>query len=409
MRHHSCFTVLSAALLLATGSTVQAADATFKDCRIGYSYKEITYYGGTTDDNGTPWCVMTNHPAKQDWGTMDISTVPTIPARTDAGEDTTCITTGYPVTVPRNDSTVTFTVYGCYSTTPANPRLRCKTTSGAMGQCLGITPTEFKKNANGDAKVVAGKDANAAENALDKAAGGSSSGDEAPGNANTVGYIVGPVIGAAVVIAAVGLLVHRRRQQSLQDGSGTKEAGSAAGGPGGFLNQGWGALKGGVSGFRNRASGMIPGGGASRAAGGHQHDLAEAAFPAGNAISPTGIVFATANESPHHSASSSAHNSMQLSSGGSTGHGGSSTAHSSTLITPPGASSASSKIYPVVSTYTPTLGDELEIQPGDQVQIVVEYDDGWCQGLNLSRGNAKGVFPKHCVDMSQGSENYQEE
>ena len=56
-------------------------------------------------------------------------------------------------------------------------------------------------------------------------------------------------------------------------------------------------------------------------------------------------------------------------------------------------------VFTVISTYTPTLGDELDIQPGDKVQILVEYDDGWCQGINLSRGKVKGVFPKHCVDM----------
>ncbi|KAI9243363.1 hypothetical protein BDA99DRAFT_426459, partial [Phascolomyces articulosus] len=56
-------------------------------------------------------------------------------------------------------------------------------------------------------------------------------------------------------------------------------------------------------------------------------------------------------------------------------------------------------VFPVVSTYTPTLSDELDIQPGDRVEVLTEYDDGWCQGINLSRGNCKGVFPKHCVDM----------
>ncbi|KAI7882594.1 hypothetical protein K492DRAFT_118517, partial [Lichtheimia hyalospora FSU 10163] len=56
-------------------------------------------------------------------------------------------------------------------------------------------------------------------------------------------------------------------------------------------------------------------------------------------------------------------------------------------------------VFPVISTYTPTLSDELDIQPGDQVEVLVEYDDGWCQGVNLSRGSSKGVFPKHCIDF----------
>lgn len=53
--------------------------------------------------------------------------------------------------------------------------------------------------------------------------------------------------------------------------------------------------------------------------------------------------------------------------------------------------------YTVQSTYTPSLDDELYIQPGDQVQIYTEYDDGWCLAINLTRGHARGVFPKHCV------------
>ncbi|ORX92020.1 hypothetical protein K493DRAFT_316850 [Basidiobolus meristosporus CBS 931.73] len=56
------------------------------------------------------------------------------------------------------------------------------------------------------------------------------------------------------------------------------------------------------------------------------------------------------------------------------------------------------KTYTVVSTYTPTLGDELEIYPGDKVTVIVEYDDGWVQGINETRGRVKGVFPKHCVE-----------
>ena len=72
------------------------------------------------------------------------------------------------------------------------------------------------------------------------------------------------------------------------------------------------------------------------------------------------------------------------------------------LFTPGGsitANAAAQKVYTVISTYTPTLGDELEIQPGDKVSVLVEYDDGWCQGMNHTRGGSKGVFPRHCVDM----------
>lgn len=70
--------------------------------------------------------------------------------------------------------------------------------------------------------------------------------------------------------------------------------------------------------------------------------------------------------------------------------------HQQALLPPTQAGSVG--VFYVAATYTPTLSDEIDIQTGDQVEILVEYDDGWCQGINLSRGNAKGVFPKHCVE-----------
>jgi hypothetical protein len=57
--------------------------------------------------------------------------------------------------------------------------------------------------------------------------------------------------------------------------------------------------------------------------------------------------------------------------------------------------------YTVIATYTPNLSDELDIQPGDKVTILVEFDDGWVQGINETRGGTKGVFPRHCVDMDR--------
>ncbi|KAG1470189.1 hypothetical protein G6F56_002824 [Rhizopus delemar] len=56
-------------------------------------------------------------------------------------------------------------------------------------------------------------------------------------------------------------------------------------------------------------------------------------------------------------------------------------------------------VFSVAATYTPTLSDEIDIQVGDQVQLLAEYDDGWCQGMNLTQ-NSKGVFPKHCLDYT---------
>lgn len=55
-------------------------------------------------------------------------------------------------------------------------------------------------------------------------------------------------------------------------------------------------------------------------------------------------------------------------------------------------------IFAIISSYTQTLDDELYIQPGDQVQVYIEYDDGWCLGINMTRGGSRGVFPQHCLD-----------
>ncbi|KAF0513136.1 hypothetical protein F8M41_017842 [Gigaspora margarita] len=55
--------------------------------------------------------------------------------------------------------------------------------------------------------------------------------------------------------------------------------------------------------------------------------------------------------------------------------------------------------YTVIDTFVPTLPDELDIQLGDKVTVLVVYDDGWVQGVNETQGGVKGVFPQHCVNM----------
>ncbi|KAK9896659.1 hypothetical protein P389DRAFT_131770, partial [Cystobasidium minutum MCA 4210] len=61
--------------------------------------------------------------------------------------------------------------------------------------------------------------------------------------------------------------------------------------------------------------------------------------------------------------------------------------------------------YIVTRTFEPSMPDELLIYPGDRIQIVVPYDDGWCLGCNLSMAEregtqqpARGVFPRDCVE-----------
>ncbi|KAG0060751.1 hypothetical protein BGZ89_011989 [Linnemannia elongata] len=59
--------------------------------------------------------------------------------------------------------------------------------------------------------------------------------------------------------------------------------------------------------------------------------------------------------------------------------------------------------FSVVSDYTPAMPDEIEIYYGDSVTVLQEYDDGWCMGINNSRGGIKGVVPRHCLS---GGNNY---
>lgn len=67
-----------------------------------------------------------------------------------------------------------------------------------------------------------------------------------------------------------------------------------------------------------------------------------------------------------------------------------------TMTTMPGNNQPQQPIHTIVAGYTPALSDEIQVHPGDQVQIIAEYDDGWCLGMNLTTGQQQGVFPKHC-------------
>ncbi|KAF9088391.1 hypothetical protein BGX29_000292 [Mortierella sp. GBA35] len=58
--------------------------------------------------------------------------------------------------------------------------------------------------------------------------------------------------------------------------------------------------------------------------------------------------------------------------------------------------------FSVVSDYTPAMPDEIEIYYGDSVTVLQEYDDGWCMGINNSRGGIKGVLPRHCLSGGSG-------
>ncbi|KAH8930107.1 hypothetical protein BT69DRAFT_1275847 [Atractiella rhizophila] len=50
------------------------------------------------------------------------------------------------------------------------------------------------------------------------------------------------------------------------------------------------------------------------------------------------------------------------------------------------------------------MNDELVIYPGDKVQILMNYDDGWVLGVNLSiNPPQRGVFPRDCVEEADPS------
>ncbi|GAA5914085.1 hypothetical protein JCM8208_005136 [Rhodotorula glutinis] len=66
---------------------------------------------------------------------------------------------------------------------------------------------------------------------------------------------------------------------------------------------------------------------------------------------------------------------------------------------PFGESEGQGEVRIVKGTFVPNLDDELIFQPGDRVQVLMKYDDGWALGVNLSAGtpSAKGVFPFDCL------------
>jgi hypothetical protein len=54
------------------------------------------------------------------------------------------------------------------------------------------------------------------------------------------------------------------------------------------------------------------------------------------------------------------------------------------------------QIYKVVRMFEPTESDEIKLNIGDEVEITVIFEDGWCEGNNLFT-NKGGVFPRTCV------------
>jgi hypothetical protein len=56
------------------------------------------------------------------------------------------------------------------------------------------------------------------------------------------------------------------------------------------------------------------------------------------------------------------------------------------------------RLMNVVSSFTPSLEDELPIQIGDTVRLIEEYQDGWALVQRIGRIDApKGVVPRTCI------------
>ncbi|KAF9469383.1 hypothetical protein BDZ94DRAFT_378270 [Collybia nuda] len=61
------------------------------------------------------------------------------------------------------------------------------------------------------------------------------------------------------------------------------------------------------------------------------------------------------------------------------------------------------RLMTVVTTFTPSLDDELAIKLGDTIRMVEEYRDGWCLVQRVGRLDApKGVVPRFCLRERRG-------
>lgn len=59
------------------------------------------------------------------------------------------------------------------------------------------------------------------------------------------------------------------------------------------------------------------------------------------------------------------------------------------------------KVHIVQRTFEPSLSDELHISPGDRIQVLVAYDDGWALGINLdSNSTTKGCVEEPLPQLS---------
>ncbi|KAJ3193710.1 Sorbin and SH3 domain-containing protein 2, partial [Entophlyctis luteolus] len=61
------------------------------------------------------------------------------------------------------------------------------------------------------------------------------------------------------------------------------------------------------------------------------------------------------------------------------------------------------EMHTVVKDFDPENLDEIELRAGDEVQVMMKYDDGWCTGLNTVT-NQTGLLPLDCLAVFSSSQ-----
>jgi hypothetical protein len=61
------------------------------------------------------------------------------------------------------------------------------------------------------------------------------------------------------------------------------------------------------------------------------------------------------------------------------------------------------RLMNVITTFAPTLDDELLVKVGETIRLVDEYNDGWCLVQRVGKVDApKGVVPRFCLEERRG-------
>ncbi|KAJ3052535.1 hypothetical protein HK097_006101 [Rhizophlyctis rosea] len=61
-------------------------------------------------------------------------------------------------------------------------------------------------------------------------------------------------------------------------------------------------------------------------------------------------------------------------------------------------------IYQALWSHSPGNLDEMAMETGDKILVRTEYEDGWCLGLNLTKGGVVGMAPLILLERVEGVE-----